>query len=197
MGLVHSPTPRQMSRQKPVKQSNFIDFQHIQPERHAIMVDRDLSHLFDYVQNLPNTPYGAMFGEEISQSVSIGTAGVYVAVPGSLVSGGTSAEFIFQNSKELKCRTTGIYSVVWSMSLNCATNNQDLSGCVMVSGTTQSNTANHAFNGAGASKNSSVSSNGILNLGLNDLVQLSVTNHTATNAVVVEHANLKVEMLTR
>jgi hypothetical protein len=42
-----------MSKQKPVKQSNFVDSPQLDPKKHAIMVDRDLSHLFLYAGSLP------------------------------------------------------------------------------------------------------------------------------------------------
>lgn len=42
-----------MSRQKVVKESNFVVSNQFDPKRHAIMVDKDLQHLFEYVGSLP------------------------------------------------------------------------------------------------------------------------------------------------
>ena len=56
MGLVLIPMPKRtcrMSKQKPVKESNFVDSPMFEPKKHAIMVDRDLQHIFLYIQDLP------------------------------------------------------------------------------------------------------------------------------------------------
>ena len=42
-----------MSRQKVVKESNFSLSNQFDPKKHAIMVDRDLQHIFEYTMNLP------------------------------------------------------------------------------------------------------------------------------------------------
>ena len=186
-----------MSKQKPVKESNFAVSEQFDQRQQFIMIDRDLSHIFLYVADLPNTPYGSMYGNEISQLVTVSTAGTYYMVGGSLADGGSSVDFTFQNAKELKCNSTAKYLATYSMSLDCGTNSQDLSGCIMVNATAQLNTTSHNFNGQGSSKNSVVAGTGILSLVKNDLVRLAVTNHTAANNITVEHANLTLSMLTK
>jgi hypothetical protein len=44
-----------VAKQKVVKESNFVDSKQFDPKKHAIMVDRDLSHIFQYVSGVP--PY--------------------------------------------------------------------------------------------------------------------------------------------
>lgn len=135
--------------------------------------------------------YGSMYGDELAQTVTIAATNTYVHVPGSLLAGGTVAEaFTFQNAKELKCVYAGIYLVTYSMTINCATNSQDLSGCVMVNTTAQLNTTSHNFNGTGASKNAVVAGTGIVTLAADDLLRLAVADHTAIHDIIVEHVNL-------
>jgi hypothetical protein len=42
-----------MPRQKVVKESNFTVSNQFDPKRHAIMVDKDLQHIFEYSGSLP------------------------------------------------------------------------------------------------------------------------------------------------
>lgn len=151
----------------------------------------NLASLIESGRGLGSTeiPYGSMWADEQSQIVPIAAINTYVQVPGSM-SAGLSDRFAFQNARELRCLTGGTYKVDWAMSINCATNNQDLSGSVMVNGIAQLNTTSHHFNGTGASKNSTIGGTGILSLALNDIVSLAVANHTATNAIIMEHANM-------
>lgn len=56
MDLVRLYTQKPMSRkQKVLKQSNFVDSPQFDPKKHAIMVDRDLQHIYQYVNGVP--PY--------------------------------------------------------------------------------------------------------------------------------------------
>lgn len=133
--------------------------------------------------------YGSLWADEQSHSVPIAAINTYVQVLASL-SAGLNDGFVFQNFSTLRCVVPGIYKVDWAMSINCATNNQDLSGCVTVNAVPQLNTTSHHFNGSGGSKNSTIGGTGILSLKANDLILLAVANHTATNAIIVEHANM-------
>lgn len=143
----------------------------------------------DYTYPLIN--YGSMYADESAITVAILGTSTYVPVGSGLSDGGTIAlAFTFQNASELKCLVAGKYLVSWSASINCATNSQDLSGCVMVNTTAQLNTTNHCFNGSGASKNASIAGTGIVTLAANDLLRISFANHTAIHDVLVEHVNL-------
>jgi hypothetical protein len=136
----------------------------------------------------PLLTYGSLYGDEISQSVTISSAGTYYEVGGSLSDGGSNG-MTAQNSKELKCLTAGKYMVHWSMSVNVGNANQEVAGAVMVNSTRQTNSTNHTQVPT-ANKPYSISGTAVVALAVNDLLKLCVTNHTATNAVVVEHANL-------
>lgn len=144
------------------------------------------------INTAPHLSYGSMYADESSITVSVAATNTYYRVDSGLSDGGSSAAFTFQNTKELKCIEAGTYMVHYSMSINCATNSQDLSGAVMVNSTAQLNTTSHQFNGSGASKNTVVTGHGIISLVANDLVRLSVANHTAIHDIVVEHANLTI-----
>lgn len=136
--------------------------------------------------------YGSMYGDNISQAVTIAATNTYVHVPGSLTDGGTVAEaFTFQNAKELKCVKAGVYLVTYSMSINsAAVLAHDLSGCIMVNTTAQLNTTSHIYDNLGVSKDAVIAGTGMITLAVDDLLRLAVADHTAIQDIVVEHANL-------
>jgi hypothetical protein len=132
---------------------------------------------------------GAMYADDITQAVTISSANVYYEVPGSMTGGHCSAAFTFQNSKELLCNVAGWYRVIWGMSITSATNNENISGAIMVNSTEV-----HSTEGSAQCINSSkpihVSGTGAVQLAVNDVVKLAVQNEDAAHNITVYHANM-------
>ena len=83
-----------MSKQKVVKESNFVDSKQFDPKKHAIMVDRDLSHIFQYVQALPQGVANSYVGIESKGMVGVGTA-TMLSLSGSASKSAGFLTFIF------------------------------------------------------------------------------------------------------
>jgi hypothetical protein len=134
------------------------------------------------------TLYGSMYADDIAQSVTIGSAGAYVKVPGSMTVGACNG-FTLASSRELTCAVAGTYLAHWSMSLESTNNNEELAGAIMINTSEVDSTENMAecING---SKPVGVSGTGILTLAVNDVVALCVENETAAHNITVTHANL-------
>lgn len=132
--------------------------------------------------------YGSIYGDDISQSVTISASGVYYRVGGSL-SAGMLYQFTFQNSREVVCGIAGTYRVVWGMSVQCASANQEISGAAMVNGT-EVHQAETSQNATTANKPVHISGTGLIALDVGDVVALCVENETGTASLVVTHANL-------
>jgi hypothetical protein len=132
---------------------------------------------------------GAMYADDITQAVTVSSANVYYEVPASMTGGHCSAAFTFQNSKELKCNIAGWYRVIWGMSITSATNNENISGAVMVNSTEA-----HSTEGSAQCINSSkpvhVGGAGAVQLAVNDVVKLCVQNEDAAHNITVYHANM-------
>lgn len=137
----------------------------------------------------PLIHYGSMYGNEISESVTVSATDTYYDVDGSLSDGGSTAAFTFQSSMQLRCDIPGTYLVNWSMGIQAAAAAQDLSGGVGVDGAVKVNTIQHAYK-ATAAADCALSGTGIITLAANEVVTLMVANHTAVNNITVEHATL-------
>ena len=140
--------------------------------------------------NFSQNYYGSMGADDITQVVTVSSAGVYYDVTGGLTSGLVNG-FTFQNSKELKCLNAGVYLIDWSMSLKVGTANQVLAGAITIN----SNVVDISENmneSTSANKNYSVSGTCIVNLAVNDLIRLCVENETAANDITVTHASLSI-----
>lgn len=137
--------------------------------------------------------YGSMWGDDITQAVTIASANVGVEVGGSLTAGKCSG-FTFQSSKELVCQVPGEYQVSWGMSLGSTNNNENISGGIMVNAAEQHQTEGsaQAING---SKPTHVSGCGSVTLALNDVVKFYVENETAAHNITVYHASLFIKRI--
>lgn len=133
---------------------------------------------------------GSMFARNISQLVVINTIGVPVQISAGFTSG-LCKSFVFQNNRELKCQVAGEYSVNWSLSVNANSSNLKIEGSVMINGV-NSNIGSCAsiVSPGGNNRPSSISGFGVYQLAVNDLISLSLTNHTNTNDVSVEYGSL-------
>lgn len=65
-----------MSKEKPIKQSNYIGIKspNFDADKHAVMVDRDLSRLFLYVRQMPQGVENSFIGVTSTGMVGAGTA---------------------------------------------------------------------------------------------------------------------------
>lgn len=142
----------------------------------------------------PLVPYGSMYADDVTQTVTISATATYYEVPGSLSDGGSSASFTFQSSKQLLCNTAGTYRVTWGMTLQCASANQEVTGAVMVNTTAKTNTEGATKLTTG-NNNKLVAGTGIITLAVNDVVKLCVENETGTNDIIVTHATLSLSKL--
>lgn len=132
--------------------------------------------------------YGSMYGDNISQTVTVSAVDTYYEV-GAGLTGGSCNQFTFQNNKELKCLVAGKYKVDYSLGVQTGVAGQEIESEVMINSTAQSNTSNHT-EALTANRAISLSGTGIITLAVDDVVKLSVANHTATNNIIVNHANL-------
>lgn len=158
-------------------------------------VDRfaDISRRLDELERMEifhPIRHGSMYGDDISQTVTISSIGVYYPVPAGLSDGG-SYGFTFQNSRELLTIKAGIYAVVYSLSIECGAANQYVEAAVMVNSTAMLNTVSAAELPT-ANRLQDIGGNGIIELDEDDLILLSVDNETSTNNLTVDHLNLTI-----
>lgn len=139
------------------------------------------------------TPSGSMYADDISQAVTVASAGVYYEVPGS-ITGGTCNGFTFQSSKQLLAAVAGTYEVNWSMSITSANNNENIAGAAMVNSTEAHNTEGSA-QCINAGKPVCVSGHGLIALAINDVVKFCVENEDAAHNITVLHANMSIKRI--
>jgi hypothetical protein len=140
------------------------------------------------------TIYGNMYIYTLgggATSVTISATDTFYEI-GSGYTGGLCNGFTFQNSKELKCLVAGTYKINWSLALQCATANQELEGAPMINGTANTSMAGHV-EAKTANTSAGLSGSGIVTLAVNDLVSMSVLNHTATNNISINHVNFVIQ----
>lgn len=154
-------------------------------ERQWLQVDTDGSSTDVLIDSLI---YGSMYADDITQSVTIGSAGAYVKVPGSMTAG-TCNGFTLASSRELTCTVAGTYLVNWGMSLSPSSNNEKVSGAAMVN-TTEAHQTEGSAECINTGKPVHVSGSGFVTLAVNDVVALCVENEDAAHDITVYHANL-------
>lgn len=143
------------------------------------------------ITQITGRAYGNMYAYNLGPggtTVTVSASDTWYEV-GSGISGGTCSGFTFQNNKELKCVTPGIYLLVWSLSVECASANQEVEATIMKGGAAQTPFASHCEL-ITANKPQTLCGNGIIALIADDLISLAVLNHTAGNNVVIDHINL-------
>lgn len=156
---------------------------------HADMtLDHELRLRFLESLERPAVAYGSMYAHNISQSVTISAVDTHYEVGGSLT-GGETNNVTFQNSKELLIIIAGTYSITYSISVQCASGNQEAEASVMVNSTASTRLSSHAVVSPANIPNVLAGTNPLV-LAANDVVKLCVANHTATNNLIVTHANL-------
>lgn len=135
--------------------------------------------------------YGEMHADNQSVTVTIATINVHVEIPSGFT-GGLVHGFTFQNAKELKCTTAGRYKLVWSVSGQATAANTEFEGAVMLNGTAQTKGTGHSTM---VTANKTVCQGGVLllDLAVDDLLSLSMANHTGTTNFTMEHASLVAE----
>lgn len=138
--------------------------------------------------------FGSMYADDIAQTVTVGAANTEVKVTAG-ISGGTCNGFTFQNSRELKCADSGSYEVVWGMSLSSGTNNENLSGGVVINTVTWQHNTEGSCNQNNSNNAIHVGGAGVITLAANDTVGLFVENESAGHDITVRHANLVVKRI--
>jgi hypothetical protein len=146
---------------------------------------------FDGTNLRTSVPYGEMYGDNISQSISVAATSTDYQVPAGLSAGNLNG-FTFQNARELKCSVAGVYKVSWSMSVSCpSSNNQEVEGGVMLNGSENPRGTSHTEVGnSGSNRPGVVAGNLTITLAVNDLVSLCIENQTAIHDLQIQHANL-------
>jgi len=135
-------------------------------------------------------PYGSMYAVAGTITCAVANAGEWYYIGTGLSDGGSSNSVTFQNSKELKALVAGKYLVNWSATVQCATAGQNIMGGVMVNSSMQSSGASGAD--LAANTNGTLGGSCVVSLAVNDLVRIGISNQTAVNDVIVNHANLTI-----
>ncbi|MCK9370979.1 hypothetical protein M0R04_13800 [Candidatus Dojkabacteria bacterium] len=138
-------------------------------------------------------PYGEMYASNVTQTVTVSATDTYYEIDGNLT-GGELNLCTFPDDHYVLVQKAGRYLINWSLSVYCANANQEVEGAVMKGGTAQTKGTAHA-NMITANTPVTLGGTLILDLAVNDQISLSVSNHTATNNVIMQHANLTLSMV--
>jgi len=134
--------------------------------------------------------YGEMFGDNISETVTIGATDTFVEVGGSL-STGVVRGVTFQNSKELKILTAGDYLINFAIGVKTTTANDEVEGRIMINSTSSPTSSTHSTLPK-ANVSEEISGTTILTLAVDDVVKVAVANHNAVRDIIIEHLNLSI-----
>lgn len=160
----------------------------------AYATDTDIFYVYinnEWLKLVTSIFYGHMYADDISQVVTVSSLDTEYKVSAG-ISSGLCNGFTFQNNRELKCLHTGTYKVDWGMSVSSGTNNENLSGGVVIN----TNTWKHDSEGSSNQNNSNnavhISGTGIYTLSVNDTVGLFVENESAAHNITIRHVNLSI-----
>jgi hypothetical protein len=128
--------------------------------------------------------YGSMWANNATLPVSIVTPGTFVEITSGLSVGYTNST-PFAAGDELQISLPGKYLMHWSLSINSTVALHDLGGCIVVGGVVKTSTINRAFCVSGTTSYVSISGVAILDLLLNDIVRVGVTDYTGASFVNV------------
>lgn len=142
----------------------------------------------NYLGDGSGPPYGAMGQENEPTTVTINSSGTAEIVGGQ--EGGETNNVIFQNSQELRILKAGRYLITWALSFNMTSGSgQEVEGAIGKGGVAQSQGSAHRKIGT-ANDTGAMCGNTILDLAVNNLITIMVTNETSTVNVVIAHASL-------
>lgn len=139
-------------------------------------------------------PHGSMSGYEMAETVTVTLQDTFYEI-GAGLAAVRSNGLTFQNAKEYKVVSAGVYSIDWSISFHTASGtNQQVRGAPMLNGAADTT-------GAGERKVTTASDVG--NMGgcteidcaVDDLISLCVANFTDTQNIVIDHCNMKIRMV--
>lgn len=133
--------------------------------------------------------YCSFKGDNIDRIVTIPDTNNYHEVDGNL-SLAYQNGCVFQNNKEFRILYSGYYDVAWNISGSTSGANDQLEGEVLVNGVHDENGGSAHCTTQNSNKPCNISSVGIVHIDSNGLVSLGVRNVSATNNVVINHANL-------
>jgi hypothetical protein len=133
--------------------------------------------------------YGSMYMEDGSTTVALTLAATYYPLQAGVSDGG-SVGMTFQNNKELKCLTAGVYLCTLSASASNSVGDQTIACVAIVNTTAQQKTEGASrFKENGVLYN--VAGTGIISLAVDDVVKFAFENETAAGSTVtVTHCNM-------
>jgi hypothetical protein len=140
-------------------------------------------------------PFGGMYIEDGSVATTLTNAHPSTYPIASGFTTGLVNGITFQNSKELKILTAGVYKVDWSLSISVNASDQTIEGLVLggAAGTTEQMATVNATRAKESGVVYSVSGSGLITCAVNDLIRLGLENETSTGKVVTtNHANLSI-----
>jgi hypothetical protein len=160
----------------------------------------EIKHLWKEIDILksfeipPYATYGSFYCEDAAIATTITTAGLYYPILSGMITGHVS-RMVFQNARELKVLSSGIYKVDWSLSLSVNASDQTIEGMVL-SGAAGTTVNLNTVNATRAKENGvvySVGGTGIIQCVKNELVRLGLENETSSgNIITVNHANIAI-----
>lgn len=136
--------------------------------------------------------WGSMYQDDVATVITVSATNTDYIVTG--MSQGVLNGMTLDNGRELTIVTPGVYKVDWSISIRCASANQEIEGAVGVNGTREPATSAHVKILTG-SDDINMGGTGLLELSGSDLVQIVVRNETSTANITVDHANLSLVYL--
>ena len=134
-------------------------------------------------------PFGSMYNDNTSTTVTIGTAGTFVRIPSGFTVGQLNLA-TFGNARELTVTKAGKYKIDWSISFNSDGGaSLDMEGAIGIDNTKNAQGTAHRLIGAG-NDIGNIAGTAILDLAANKVVSLMMTNNTSTVNIIVTHASL-------
>ena len=136
---------------------------------------------------------GHMYQDDTATNIAVAATDTDYIVTG--MSCNIKRGMVFQNGKEFKIVTPGIYRVSWQTSFTSENANQDIEGAIGIGGTRVASTSSHRKIATGTDTGN-MSGQGILILAVDNLVQLVVRNETSTGDIIIQHTQLTISLET-
>ena len=135
--------------------------------------------------------YGSMYGDDISETVTISSTDTWTEVNGGNLTAGQNNLTSLDSSYRIQVTNAGIYKIDWCMVVSTGAAAQYIEGTICVNATA-SPQAVGATESAVANKQYQIAGTCILDLAASDYISLCVENDTSTQDIIVTHANLSI-----
>jgi len=152
------------------------------------------SGLQKYVGSSSGISYGSMYIEDVNSIITLPLANTYYPILSGFTSGMTQNS-TFQNNREIKITTPGVYKVDWSLSMSSNGSDRTIAGVILggQSGTTVQSQTENAVRVVDGGVVLSLSGTGIMRCSANDLIRIGLENETDANATITcSHSNLTI-----